>query len=221
MLRSCVDAMCSALAGAHPKEIHFIGLNGLSFTLIGFPDEIDRIFASVDEARWATDLALSHPRAWRQMWLTSFSSFRGPEFNQRLFDRLDPSALDEKFARYAAAAPYEFRCFLWLLSTASEQRRDIFATAIEPIVERIAREHGSERSAITTAFEALSPMRGEALAAKLRAEGYVIKREPPDDDDEHETNLVASAAAMVERLRALDATGEDYIVRDILRSLEQ
>jgi hypothetical protein len=208
MLKACVDAMCGAIANARLKEMRLHGIDGLMMLLWVYPDEADRILASIDDERLAAELATSHPRLWNQLdWVNSFAQDR-LNFVWRPLELVDIDALAKNIALYAPHAPYEFRCLIWLLGLATELTRRRLAAAIETTVEKVMRESNGERDDIARAFLGLSAEHAEKLFAVLRAEGVAVNPDPLEE--QHRNRLMP----LVERLRARDLAGQDYLVHD-------
>lgn len=212
MLRTCVDAMCGAIATAELKDVRLHVLGGLMLVLWVYPDETDRIFASIDNQRWASELALSQPRHWEHLdWVSSLAMPRSSDYVWRPLELVDVDTFAKTIALYAPHAPHPFRCLVWLFRFSTKATRERLATAIEQTAEKVMREAEEERNEIARAFLSLSPRRAELLIAKLRADGLAVDPKPPPEEKDEE-----SFKTTIEMLRERDRKGEDYLVRDAI-----
>lgn len=148
MLKECVDAMCNAIATAGLTEVRLHLLGGLMMLLWVYPDEADG-FASIDDQRWASELALSQPRHWEHLdWVSSLAMPRSSDYVWRPLELVDVDAFAKTIAFYAPHAPHPFRCLVLLFRFSTKTTRERLATAIEPTAEKVMREAEEERNEI-------------------------------------------------------------------------
>ncbi len=182
------------------------------FWWIYFPNEVSRIIGTLDRSRLAEDIARSRPREWRL--LAEFAAFIDPavhEFISDIFQRLDVSAFIAHIQAQVKGCEYEFRCLLWTLNRAPEERRKEVAHGFYAEIKNSCQRSETERPQLIRAYRCLDKALAAKLATELAFEATEDKKNVEDADTKEETIL-----RIRQRFAKLDASGEDYIVDDVI-----
>lgn len=217
MVPRIAEVMHDTLKGAALSEIRF---RDWILEVEAFPEEMRRVAGALDAREMAAEVSPTPPHRWEHLYeLSMFASRAGSTFARDLVDHLDDDRLVEVVHKYAEAYPRMFISLLWQLVYGRPERRRELAAKLYHSVLIGCRQAGSERDDILRAFGDLDRDLGLNLARDLGVD--FPKPEPPEEGDDIDLNKplfdsLSDDDGTVERLRRLEASGEDYDVGVII-----
>lgn len=212
MVRRIAEIMHDTLKGAALSEIRF---NEWILEVEVFPEEMRRVAEALDARRLAAEISRTPPHRWELFWLSIFASRAGSTFTRDLVDHLDDDQLVEVVHKYAEAYPLMFLSLLRQLKYGRSERRRELAAKLYPSVLIGCRQAGSERDDILRSFAELDHDLAMNMARDLGIDfpkPKPLKKGGNRDLNKPLFDRVPDDDGTLERLRRLEASGEDYDV---------
>ncbi|WNG56504.1 hypothetical protein F0U59_18390 [Archangium gephyra] len=210
-LGKIADVLARVLSEASLRELYFEDVVS-PIHLEFFPEEMRRIANALNAHALAGQLSRASPTYWdRLLMLTIYARRARSSFGEQFVAALDPVAFVANVRQYRDASANRWRLLLWQLSFGAPEQRSAIATQLYDDVRFVATNNEHERPMLLRALTAVDERLGERLANDLN-----IPLPEKDDSDIYLAEPFPAALpegpAMVARLAALDASGEDYDV---------
>lgn len=212
-LRKIADVLARVLSKASLRELYFEDVM-TPIHLDFFPEEMLRIANALNAHALAGQLSRASPSYWdRLLMVTVYAHRARSSFGEQLVAALDPATFVANVRKYRDASAYRWRLLLWQLSFGAPEQRSAIATQLYDDVRFVAANTEHERPTLLRALTAVDERLGERLAKDLSI--------PLLEKDDSLTDLadplpvaltLPDGPAIVARLAALDASGEDYDV---------
>jgi hypothetical protein len=174
--------------------------------LLGYPDEIDRMFSTLNLETLAKELVQATPQYWENLAAISHMAMYGNKpIIQELLEKVNTKELLNNVKLFYFDYKHEFRVLLYQLECASSNKKKEFAAALRPLVKHAVDVNPDTKAIafgdILEAFSFMDEDSAHELAVEMGINLAEVKQdhEPPTDYQK-----------ILADIPAKETTGEDY-----------
>ena len=172
------------------------------------------MLTGLDPHAIADDLTSSSPRDWHLLLNLKLEYDKSGQFFRAVFENLSVGDFVDNVGRKWPGQEHELAMLTCVIGSSEMANREEIVEAFAPVVEEACRRRTSETSRLLNSLSIIHSERARDLARELDIDLADFTKDEDDTPNEDEMENLRKY------FKALDKSGDDYLVLDALESFE-